>query len=141
MPVISMGGDNVELEKRLGAELLTGQPLISIDNISGELRGDALCQIIERPAVNIRILGKSEQIKIETRGTTMYCTGNNNVIVGDLCRRVITAVLDAQLERPELRKFKGNPVKKILEKRGQYIAACLTICRAYMVGRQTKQGA
>ena len=139
MPVISIGGDTVELEKRLGAELLTGQPLISIDNISGELRGDALCQIIERPAVNIRILGKSERVKIETRSTTMFCTGNNIVIVGDLCRRVITVILDAQLERPELRNFKSNPVMKILENRGQYIAACLTICRAYIVaGRPNK---
>ena len=61
MPVMSTGASEEETEKRLGAALMTGQPLISIDNISGELGGDALCQIIERPVVDIRILGRSER--------------------------------------------------------------------------------
>ena len=57
MPVMSTGASEEETEKRLGAALMKGQPLISIDNINGELGGDALCQIIERPVVDIRILG------------------------------------------------------------------------------------
>jgi hypothetical protein len=69
MPVISTGKDEIEMEKRLGAALMTGQPLISIDNISGELGGDALCQIIERPVVDIRVLGVSKKVRIEARGT------------------------------------------------------------------------
>jgi hypothetical protein len=139
MPVISKGANEEELEKRLGTEMMTGQPLISIDNVNGELKSDALCQITERPAVHIRILGKSERVRVEPRGTTVFCTGNNIIIVGDLYRRVITAMLDPQLERPELREFNGNPVAKILAKRGSYIAACLTICRAYIVaGRPNK---
>jgi putative DNA primase/helicase len=40
--------------------------------------------------------------------------------------------LDPQTERPELREFKYNPVKAILEDRGKYVAAVLTICRAYV---------
>ena len=132
MPVIAAGRNEEETEKRLGAALLAGQPLISIDNLNGELGGDALCQIIERPIVDIRILGKSELKRIEARGTTMFGSGNNIVIVGDVCRRVITATLDPQLEQPELRTFNGDPVAKVLENRGAYIAACLTICRAYI---------
>jgi hypothetical protein len=139
MPVMAAGRTEEETEKRLGAAILTGQPLISIDNISLELRGDALCQIIERPVVEIRILGKSERVRVEARGTCVYCTGNNLVIVGDLCRRVITAVLDPQLERPELREFTGSPVARILANRGAYVAAALTVCRAYIVaGRPDK---
>jgi hypothetical protein len=139
MPVISKGANEEETEKRLGAALLAGQPLISIDNVNGELRGDALCQIIERPIVEIRILGKSELVRIEARGTTIYCTGNNIVIVGDLVRRQITTSIDPRMTRPELRKFNFKPVEKVLEDRGKYIAACLTICRAYFVaGRPDK---
>ena len=139
MPVISKGANEEELEKRLGTEMMTGQPLISIDNVNGELKSDALCQITERSAVHIRILGKSERVRVEPRGTTIFCTGNNIIIVGDLHRRVITAMLDPQLERPELREFNGNPVAKILANRGSYIAACLTICRAYIAaGRPNK---
>jgi putative DNA primase/helicase len=139
MPVMSTGANTEETEKRLGAAMLAGQPLISIDNISGELGGDALCQIIERPVVEIRILGRSERVRIEARGTSLFATGNNFVVVGDLCRRVITTNLDAAMERPELRQFKFDPVEMVLADRGKYIAAVLTICRAYFVaGRPDK---
>jgi phage gp37-like protein len=139
MPVMSTGANTEETEKRLGAAMLAGQPLISIDNISGELSGDALCQIIERPVVEIRILGRSERVRIEARGTSLFATGNNFVVAGDLCRRVITANLDAAMERPELRQFKFDPVEMVLADRGKYVAAVLTICRAYFVaGRPDK---
>jgi len=55
------------------------------------------------------------------------------MLVGDLCRRAITATLDPEIERPELRQFKCDPVAMILENRGKYIAACLTIVRAYIL--------
>ncbi len=34
-----------------------------------------------------------------SRGTTLFATGNNFTIVGDVCRRVIITNLDAQMER------------------------------------------
>jgi phage gp37-like protein len=107
--------------------------VISIDSITGELGGDALCQLIERPVVDVRILGRSESIRVKARGTTLFATGNNFVIVGDACGRSITTNLDAGVERPELRRFDFDPVDRILEDRGKYIAAALTICRAYLV--------
>src|ERR1035438_161575 len=94
MPGRPTGASEEETEKRLGAAMLAGQPLISIDNISGELGGDALCQIIERPVVEIRVLGRSDRVRIEARGTSLYATGNNFVVVADVCRRVITTNLD-----------------------------------------------
>jgi putative DNA primase/helicase len=133
MPVITTGASNEELEKRLGTALMRGQPLMSIDNISGELGGDFLCQAIERPVVDVRVLGKSELVRCEARGTTLFATGNNFSILGDVCRRVIISNLDAELERPELRQFSGDPVETVLKNRGLYIAAALTICRAYVV--------
>ena len=63
MPVMAAGRSEEETEKRLGAALIAGQPLISIDNVNGELGGDALCQIIERPLVDVRVLGKSERVR------------------------------------------------------------------------------
>jgi putative DNA primase/helicase len=59
MPVIAAGRSEEETEKRLGSALLASQPLVTIDNVNGELRGDALCQIIERPRPQVRILGRS----------------------------------------------------------------------------------
>jgi hypothetical protein len=132
MPVMSAGIHEEELEKRLGAAMMTGQPLVNIDNVNGELRGDSLCQLIERPNVDLRILGKSQNVTVEARGTSIFCNGNNIVIVGDLCRRVITCTLDTRLERPELREFHGDPFTEIIQNRPLYIAAALTVCRAYI---------
>src|SRR3954447_22272303 len=132
MPVIA-ASDEKETEKRLIGVMLTGQPLISIDNVNGELTGDFLCQAIEQQHLDVRPLGRSDIIRLETGGVTIFATGNNITIVGDLCRRTITTRLDAKLENPQFRQFRQNPIRKILDNRGTYIAACLTICRAYIV--------
>jgi putative DNA primase/helicase len=100
MPVIA-ASDEKETEKRLVGAMLTGQPLISIDNVNGELKGDFLCQAIEQQFLDIRALGLSIIKRVETGGVTIYATGNNITIVGDLCRRTITARLDAKLENPQ----------------------------------------
>jgi hypothetical protein len=132
IPVVA-AGNTEETEKRLVGVMLSGQPLISIDNVNGELKGDFLCQAIEQHVLDIRPLGRSEIARIETGGVTIFATGNNITIVGDLCRRTITSRLDSKLENPQLKQFKNNPIQIILDDRGAYIAACLTICRAYIV--------
>ena len=140
MPVMAAGANEEETEKRLGAALMAGQPLISIDNVNGDLKSDALCQAIERPIVEIRILGKSERVRIDSRSTSLFANGNNIAVVGDLCRRALIVWLDPKTERPELREFSSDPMGKVLANRGAYIAAALTICRAYIVaGRPDKK--
>jgi hypothetical protein len=130
-PVLAAGRTEEETEKRLGAALLAGQPIINIDNVNGELGGDALCQIVERPFIEIRRLGKSELVRFESR-TTLFATGNNLCLRGDMTRRVLQAMLDARQERPELREFKRDPVAEVLADRGRYVAAALTIVRGYI---------
>lgn len=132
MPVMAAGRDEAETEKRLASALLAGQPLISLDNVNGDLGGDALNQAVERPVIDIRPLGRSERITVEAR-STLFATGNNIRLIGDMTRRVIVATLDASVERPELRRFEGNPVKTVLSDRGRYIADALLVCRAYIV--------
>ena len=134
-PVIAAGRSGEETEKRLGAAMLAGYPLISIDNLNGVLGGDALCQLIERPRVSIRPLGRSELVTIEARAT-VYATGNNIQPTGDVIRRVITSSLDPNCERPELRAFNSDPFALVLANRGRYIVAALTIVRAWLNARQ-----
>lgn len=130
-PVISAGASEEETEKRLGAALLAGQPIVSIDNLNGDLSGDALCQFVERPLLDIRPLGQSALARIESRAT-VFASGNNLRVVGDMVRRVLLCSLDANAERPELRQFDRDPLALILADRGRYIAAALTIVRAYV---------
>ena len=129
-PVIAAGRNEEETEKRLSADLITGQAIVSIDNLNGDLSGDFLCQMIERPVVRPRILGRSENKRIENT-VTLFANGNNLRLVGDVVRRAVRGRLDAKLERPELRQFRGNPLQTVLNDRGRYIAAVLTIVRAY----------
>lgn len=129
-PVMAAGRDEAETEKRLVSALLGGQAIISIDNVNGDLGGDFLCQMIERPIVEPRVLGSSKLMRIESRATT-FATGNNIHLVGDMTRRVVLCSLDPNMERPELRQFKKSPMDQVLSDRGKYVAAALVVARAY----------
>ena len=50
-----------------------------------------------------------------------------------MTRRTLLAHLDAQMERPEERQFTFDPVQLVISDRGIYVAACLTIVRAYLL--------
>jgi hypothetical protein len=130
-PVITAASNEEEIEKRLGSVVLSGAALISIDNCTRDLGGELLCQLAERPLVRIRILGRSEMPECECR-TTIFATGNNVGFEGDMVRRGLVCNLDTLSERPELRQFQHDPLCQALENRGPYVAAALTIIRAYL---------
>lgn len=133
-PVISVSPDPKETESRLTGLLLAGFALISLDNVNGELGGDLLCQAVERPTVRLRRLGGSDIFEVESRAT-FFATGNGLRVRGDMTRRTLICSLDAGVERPENRDFKHNPIDDVLADRGKYVAAILTIVRAYVVAR------
>lgn len=130
-PVLSAACDAQELEKRIGAKLMAGHPLLCLDNVNGELGGDFLCQIIDRPIVEPRVLGLSRMIKVPNQHC-VFANGNNLRAKGDLTRRIITTALDAKMDRPSERAFAFQPYEKVLQNRGRYVAAALTIVRAYI---------
>lgn len=129
-PVIAPGKTEEELEKRLGARLLCAVPLMSIDNVNGDLGGTFLCQVAERPIVSIRPLGRSEIHDVESR-TFVLATGNNLTLLDDMTRRTLLSTLEPNVERPETREFAFKPVDRVLRNRGAYVAAALTIVSAY----------
>jgi putative DNA primase/helicase len=129
-PVASAAPDEAETEKRIAGLLLAGFPICSLDNVNGELGGDLLCQAIERPLVRLRPLGRSDIVEVESRAT-LFATGNNLRVRGDMVRRTVVCSLDAGVERPELREFKADPVVTVLADRNLYVSACIIIVRAY----------
>lgn len=90
-----------------------------------------LAQAIERPLIRLRPLGASTIVEIESRAT-VFATGNNLRVRGDMVRRSLVCDLDAGMERPETRQFRSNPVETVLKDRGRYVSACLIIVRAYI---------
>jgi putative DNA primase/helicase len=136
--VIAQGKSKEEFEKRLGAVLLAGDPIIAIDNCEAPLGGVLLCQCLSQRTVQPRILGQSRAPETST-GAFIAATGNNLLMVGDLTRRAIMGRLDAKHERPETRLFARDPVAYAKGNRPALVAAALTILHAYNVaGRPGK---
>ena len=130
-PVIALSPNAEESEKRLLGAVVSGVPIIGLDNGSQVLAGDLLCQVTERPIMSIRALGSSPLRRIENT-FTVVANGNNAAVADDLVRRTLTCSLDAEMEDPESRTFAGDPLAMINARRGYYVAACLTIPLAYL---------
>ena len=124
-----------ENEKRIDGALLDGSSIIAIDNISMDFGGDKICQTVERPLASVRRLGQSDRFEVENRAT-VFATGNNLVLKGDVTRRALVAVLDPRLDRPELRQFQSKPTEVVFADRGSFIAAALTVVAAYIQAGQ-----
>ena len=129
--VVAATAISEELEKRLGAAMLSGRTLISLDNLTGELSSNLLCQAVSQPIISFRPLGASAEVSLTTRAV-FVATGNNLSIADDLGRRTLLANIDAGMERPWQRKFKQRPLEMIARGRAKYIEAALTITRAYI---------
>jgi putative DNA primase/helicase len=129
--VVAVAPKPEETEKRLISAVLAGYPIIALDNCNGELAGDFLCQASERPVFQLRPLGSSGIVRL-TNTVTVFANGNNLAVVADLVRRTLVCRLDANMENPEERTFATNPVAMVQAGRGRYVAAILTIARAYI---------
>ena len=129
-PVISQGKTEEEFEKRLGTSLIAGDNIITIDNCNSELTGVLLCQALTQTLLNVRLLGKSQQVDVPN-ASTFFANGNNLVVAGDLTRRTLLCQLDAGVEQPELRTFQRDVIETAYSERGKLVAAILTVLRAW----------
>jgi hypothetical protein len=135
MPVIAQGRTEEELEKRLGASLLAGDAMVSIDNCGAPLQSSLLCQALTQQVLNIRMLGLSRNVETPVNAA-FYATGNNLQIAGDLSRRTLLCSLDAGCERPELRTFDADAIETARHQRGRLVTAALTVLRAWHLARE-----
>jgi len=117
---------------------LTGEATIAIDNCEEALGGELLCQTMTQTSLKVRILGKSINAEVPSN-SAVFATGNNLKFQGDMTRRAIRATLDPGVERPELRSFKRKPLVMVKEARGDYVAAGLTVLRAFFVAGRPEQ--
>ncbi len=138
--MIAQGKSEEEMEKRLGAALLAGDTVIALDNCEAPLGGDLLCQALTQSALKIRVLGHSRNVEVPSNAV-LFATGNNLVLAGDFTRRALLCALDPQCERPELREFASDPLRQARDRRSTYLAAALTVLRAYRVAGAPSQTA
>lgn len=132
-PMLSMGGDEAEFEKRLAGALLEGDPMVVIDNITRPFGNEpVLNQSCSQETLRVRILGGSSMSNVPTN-SLLVATGNNLAIVGDLKRRTALIQLDAGVERPELRDdIDFDVLVEAARDRDKLIRAALDISRSYL---------
>jgi hypothetical protein len=132
-PMLSQADDAESERKRLLALLLEGSPVAVIDNVERPIQSDALCSILTEPTFKDRVLGESRTVSVPTT-TTWIATGNNVVVAGDLTSRTLVCRLDPLCERPEERRFEVNLHEDVPHRRGELVAAALTIVRRPSAG-------
>jgi putative DNA primase/helicase len=86
--------------------------------------------VLTQQQVNVRILGQSRNVRIPV-AATLFATGNNLSIAGDLSRRALLSNLDAGCERPEERSFETEVAEIARSHRGRLVVAALTVLRAW----------
>jgi len=126
---VTAGPDNQELEKRIAAELIQGNPIVFLDNLNNRaFKSDQLASAItERPA-RVRVFGKLDMVALNTCALIML-TGNGLTVTEDLARRFIAIELDPKTEDPESRRFHIDIRAEVSKRRSELLAACLTIWR------------
>jgi hypothetical protein len=126
---VTSGGSQKELEKRIVAELMTGSPMLFIDNLNNTaLKSDLLASVLTERPTRARILGKSEVRPLSTNAFVTV-TGNGLSLSEDLARRFLMTELDSKSENPEARLFNSDVRSEIRARRLEMLGYLLTIWR------------
>jgi len=140
--IMTMPKASEELRKRITSLVIAGTPCVNLDNVSGTLGSDVLAAALTSSEWEDRILGRSEMVRLPNR-LVWLATGNNFGFGSTLGRRVVPIDLDAELENPEDRADFKQPdlLRHVRRYRGRYVAATLTILRAFhLAGRPAHGG-
>lgn len=126
---ITAGGTLEELEKRIAAALMQAKPILFLDNINGTaLKSDLLASAITENPAEIRPLGSSRTVPLNSTAF-IGITGNGLSLSEDLARRFLVVALDAGLEDPEAREFRGDLLAETQAARAALLGDALTIWR------------
>lgn len=125
-----------EAEKRLGAAILAGDPVLLLDNLETPLGSAALNSLLTQESVAIRPLGSSNLQRVEV-AVLVLVTANNLCLRGDVTRRFLVCHIDPGMERPETQEFAFCPVAWARKHRVELVRALLTIAQwGRSVGQQ-----
>ena len=120
-----------EATKSILSLLLTSPAVIDFDDMTIDwIPHGVINRMLTATQITDRILGVSKTATVSTR-TLLLGSGNNVGPVRDLLRRVATIHLDPRCATPSTLSYSGNPVEKVRNNRGAYVAAVLTIILAW----------
>jgi hypothetical protein len=122
-----------EVRKMITAELVTGRPIILLDNLSEKrvLESSALASVVTVPYWTDRLLGESEMLHLRNNALWLM-TGNNPRLSAELSRRCIRLRIDPRIDMPWLRGGFRHPLitEWAQENRSALVHAALTLIQA-----------
>ena len=124
--------DEIEMGKKVLATLLSGCPIVNIDNVDRRLGGGTLERVLTTEWYTDRILGLSKNVTCSTQ-VLWTANGNNLAFTTDMARRTLLIELDAGLENPETRVFSRDIEAYATENRGKLVSAALTMLQAFLL--------
>jgi hypothetical protein len=133
---------NDACDKLLLARLMRAPAVIEFDNLTTDLRAfDKLCTALTSEHIEGRDLGTSRTMQVGTR-TLFLSSGNNVRPVEDMIRRCVCIYLDPGVETPAARTYKRpSMLADVKRERHKYVAAALTVVRAWIVAGRPMTGA
>jgi hypothetical protein len=131
--------DDEECRKLLLTKFLRAPAVVEFDNLTSDLLAhNSLCTALTSEYMTGRILGVSKEATVNTRALFLS-SGNNVGPIQDMTRRCLTINLAPECEIPAARKFKRpGLVREILQGRGKYVSAALTVVRAWITAGKPK---
>jgi hypothetical protein len=137
--LITEGHSPEETEKRLAAAILSGAPVILLDNLQRELASSTLESGLTEGVATIRPFGRLVDTTVPCSALVLI-TANNAALRADMLRRTLSVRIVAETDQPELRRFGFDPCDRARRNRLQIIAAGLTIARAWWLAQDTDDG-
>jgi len=130
----SAPSDPEEWRKKITTALSAGTNVVVIDNVVRRLDSDALAMAITATTIADRVFRTFERIVLPVK-CAWIATGNNIQLGGDMPRRCYWIRLDAKQSQPFRRTGFRHPNLRawVIERRGDLIAALLTIARYWYV--------
>lgn len=136
--VNGQGEHDAEWRKKLTAALLRAPAVVLFDNLGGVLESDSLARAVTARTWQDRVLGENRQVDLPIT-CTWLATANNLALEEQWFRRVVPIHMDANVERPWLLAQGGKTYTHpdllawVARERPRLVAACLTLCRAWVV--------
>ncbi|MGR3493294.1 MAG: DUF7146 domain-containing protein [Shimia sp.] len=139
--VMTEGRDDEEWRKRVTAKLRQIPSIVLIDNLRATLDSSALAAALTAPFWEDRILGHSEMARLPIR-CLWIATGNNPEFSNEMARRLVRIRLDPHTDRPWQRSDFRHPdlMSWVRANRARLVAACLTLCQAWIAAGRPRGG-
>jgi hypothetical protein len=128
--VITEGHNTEETEKRIAAALLSGVPVVLLDNLQRHVASSALESAITEGMATIRVFGELTNLHVPCHALILL-TANNATLRRDMLRRTLPVRIVVPHESPEQRQFDFDPVQEAQRDRAELLAAAFTVVRAW----------